>query len=766
MRPLIFRPSPSGPCRPAALLVTILLALTFIFTTTGTGRAADLAERMAGDPNQPWQISADTVDYDAPNTTYHARGNVVIEKEATRLVADTVAFNNQAMTASAAGHVLLTVGKDVLSGDQLDLDLGKETGVLHGGMVFIQDTHFYIRGDRIEKTGPDTYRAERASLTTCDGENPDWIITGRDVKVTIEGYGSATHAVFRAGSMPVLYAPYFIFPVKTKRQTGLLFPEIGYADRKGFYWEQPFFWAINDQSDATITVSQMTDRGTKLGLEYRWALTEDSFGTIMADGLEDRRRDDGTAEATDQSGYDGDAYDRPNTDRYWLRAKADQELPFQAMAHLDLDVVSDQDYLDDFRDGPSGFYASRDAFLETFGRDIDTYDETIRTNRLNVARGWAHYSLNADLLWNDNVVKRRWSDTDDTLQQLPVVAFDSTKQRILGSGLFWDVASEYTYFYRQDGDRGHRMDMHPRTYLPLKWKNYLSIEPSAGFRQTTWVMDRWEDEDQQRTSDRQIPDFELDVSTEIARVMGSPIAAVDRIRHSIKPQVVYEYIPERDQSDLPYFTSTDRIEEANRITYSLTNTFTARMPRKTPSESNQTDDAAPDTDGGSPEAEDAQIARYYQFCRIYLEQSYDIAAARENDPHPFSALYGELDLKFAPYFSIAADATYDTNQSRFTAHNLQDRVADQRGDALMVEHRYKTNVNESIQASLSVVLTDRITLRGEYERNLLDEKEITRGIGLLYKTQCWAFDLFVSEEKDDLSVGVLFSLTGLGKFGR
>ena len=110
-----------------------------------------------------------------------------------------------------------------------------------------------------------------------------------------------------------------------------------------------------------------------------------------------------------------------------------------AIARPDLDIVSDQDYLTEFRDGRSGFNETRDYFLEAFGRDLDTYDENTRTNRLNVNRTWTRYSLNGTLLWNDNVTNRRWEDTDDTLQQLPVIEFDSLTagfwdRRLLGPG--------------------------------------------------------------------------------------------------------------------------------------------------------------------------------------------------------------------------------------------------------------------------------------------------------------------------------------------
>ena len=682
MRPFIFRPSSLVTDHPVVILTFLFWTYGFLTPWVSCAHAQSITDRLSGSPKVPWQISADTVDYDAASTTYHARGNVIIEKQAARLVADSVSFNHKAMTAIADGHVVMTVGGDVLTGVRVELNLDQETGVVHDGTVFLKENHFYIHGDRIEKTGKDTYRAEKGSITSCDGDRPDWVITGRTLNVTIDGYGTATHAVFRARDVPVLYTPYILFPAKTKRQTGLLFPEAGVSDRWGFNWDQPLFWAINDSTDATLYTHYMQERGTKLGLEYRYALTNDSYGVIKADGLQDRQIDDGTPDATQKWGYAGDDWDRPNTDRYWLRAKVDQELPWGAKARLDLDIVSDQDYLTEFRDGRSGYNETRNYFLEAFGRDLDTYDENTRTNQLNVNRTWSRYSLNGDLIWNDNVTNRRWEESDDTLQQLPVIQFDGVKQQAFGTGVFWDLDSEYTYFYREDGERGHRSDIYPRAYLPLRWKNFLSVEPSAGWRHTAWVMDRREDDTLDRSTYRQIIDARLDLSTELSKVMGSPVAAVDRIRHSARPRVIYEYIPDQDQSDLPSFTALDRIGEKNLVTYSLTNTLTARTTKTFRSTTTRARDSLV-SEGGAGLTNPMQGGtptpasfNYHRFCRFYLEQSYDIAAARDDQPEPFSDIYGELEFNFGRYVAVDSNARYNTYDGNFSSHDIGAAIAD------------------------------------------------------------------------------------------
>jgi LPS-assembly protein len=408
--------------------------------------------------------------------------------------------------------------------------------------------------------------------------------------------------------------------------------------------------------------------------------------------------------------------------------------------------------------------------LNTFGRDLDTYDETVRTNRLNINKIWPRYALNGDLVWNDNVIARRWLKTNNTLQQLPDIQFNAAKQQILNSGLYWDLDSEYDYFYRQDGDRGHRLDVYPRAYLPLRWQHYLSFEPSVGLRQTVWQMDRYAYNTLDRTSYREIYDLELDLSTELSKIMKFPLASVDRIRHSIKPEVIYTYIPNQDQSDLPYFTGLDRIEAQNLITYSLTNTFTSRWAKTVPPRRERRGTERP---GSVKKPEDRlltqspvpQLYNYHRFCRFYLEQTYDIAAARDDQSHPFSDIYGELELALSRYLALDADASYDPYGSRFSSHNVGATINDNRGDQLTVEHRYTLDLNESIRSTASFRMTDRLTLKGEYERNILDEKDIVKGAGFIYTAQCWSVGVRYAVEGQDKRFGFLINLAGLGGVG-
>jgi LPS-assembly protein len=457
--------------------------------------------------------------------------------------------------------------------------------------------------------------------------------------------------------------------------------------------------------------------------------------------------EDGSPEGS-EFGFEGDAATRPNADRYWFRMKHNRNLPNDFFAMLDLDVVSDQDYLREFREGLTGFNDTQNQFLGTYGRELDDYIDPVRLNRLNISRIWSSYSFNAEARWYDDVIARRQGTppgTNSVLQRLPSVEFTALRQPI--SRFFsFDLAAEYNHFYRENGTRGHRADLYPRVYMPLRFRPYLSIEPSAGYRQTAWHIDSFENEPfgRERTEHRGIYDFRLDLFSELSRIYSAPFEGIDRVRHSVRPRFIYDYVPEQDQTRFPQFDPLDRIGRENMLTYSLTNTWTARM-RQIPGRS-----AAP---------------AYLTFLRLYLEQRYDFNETGGEDPRPFSPIRAEVILSPASLLSLQADAEWSPYEDRFISRNIAATFWNNRRDRLVVEHRYTADAAESLYADLLVNLGDRVAGYVEYEENLLTRTRLRQGVGFMYTRQCWSVDLGFAEEEDDRRFTVMVNLFGIGGIG-
>jgi LPS-assembly protein len=664
------------------------------------------------------------------------------------------------MDAESTGGVHLTVGKDTLMGDTIIINLKTGIGTIFNGSIFIEKSHFYIRGDQIQKTGDDSYTISNCSITTCDGDIPPWQITGKSVDLTIEKYGTVRHAALWTKRFPVFYFPYMTFPLNTKRESGLLAPQMAYSSRNGIEFIQPYFWAISQSSDATFYFQHIQERGEKFGAEYRYALSDFSKGTLMADFLNDRKTDDGTGNSSQKWGYTDDAYLRTNSDRYWYRAKLNQSLPRDFIAKLDLDIVSDQDYLEDFSSGYTGYGATKEYFHSEFGRDIDDQNDAVRTNSLNINKTWTQYSVNAELLWYDNVVDQPESQADSTLQQVPVITFSALKQSLFNNLLFADMDSEISNYYRKDGVTGQRIDIFPRIYLPMHYKNYCTFEPSVGFRQTAWYVDHTE-EDLSDSLDngyhhREIYDLGAEISTDLYNVFQMTGTSVNKIKHTLTPRLEYLYIPDMDQTEYPYFDETDRIDPESLMSFSLTNLLISKSQG-----TNELNADTPFKNANKLSALDS----YNQFLWFKLEQSYDFLLANEPGEKPFYPLYAELNITPVNLLLLHAETEWNHDSGNFSMFNAYCKIKNTRKDYVMIEHRFTRDESQSINIDFTSAVTDTIRLFGNYERNIKDSEDIEKKIGCLYSAQCWGFELFFKDKDDDRTIGFMVSLKGLAEIG-
>ena len=775
-----FRERPPSPQKIALLWCTACL---FFFTLLA-GQAAALSPAIMGggagnNTEDVWHITADQIEYSQTEDQYIAEGDVVITNKDQKINADYVRYDKKNKKAYALGDVVLTAGGDVLHAQRMTIDMEDRTGIAYQGTVFIKEGHYRLWGDKIQKTGENTYIAESAVVTTCDGDDPDWKVSGSEAEVTIEGYGTVTNATLWTGKVPVAYSPFIFFPAKRKRQSGFLAPRFSLSDRLGTEYEQPYFWAIDEQQDATIYWDHLSKRGEKIGTEYRYVVDRYSSGAIMFDFLKDDKVDDGTGDSSTMWGYEDDSLIRPNSKRYWFRMKNNQHLPYQFTGKLDIDVVSDQDYLTEFRDGYSGFDETEAYFQETFGRGVDDYTNTARSNTLIIGKSWDWYSLSMEGRWTDDLIKRQGMkyvedastpedsiqpvyETDDTVQQLPMIQFNGAKQEAWDdSWLYWSFDSQAAFFYRIDGVRGNRADLYPRFYVPMRYNNFFSFEPSIGVRETLWYvtdynggkLDSYDDEDAPKTAlNRELYDITLDLSTEVYRVYNPGWSVAERFRHAITPQVVYEYRPDWDQSEYPTFDSIDHLGGVHQVTYSLLNTFTSRTRVVKPGQQAEEEGRAP-------------RYTYSEFCRFSLSQSYYINQRNVSNAQPFSAVTGELDFSLWRYCTLSADAAWDPYQNLLTSRNIGVGLSDYRGDVVNFEYRLNRNSTESLNINASLIITDYLSLYFDLDRDLVEKKYIeTRG-SLLYKTGCWSVDLGVSKTAEDMKYALMISLYGLGGFG-
>jgi LPS-assembly protein len=316
----------------------------------------------------------------------------------------------------------------------------------------------------------------------------------------------AKSSFFNIRDIPVLYSPWVVLPINKYRKTGLLLPYFSTSKRNGAELNVPFFWAINDSMDATFYQHSMGKRGWMEGIEFRHVFSPEDKGILRYNFLVDTLEDDD---------FNNDGYTRGNEKRWWLRAKVDQHLPWDFEAKVDVDMISDRDYLLEFDQGPMGYDATNNIFRKTFGRSLSDETDLIRPSTLQITKLAQDMFFGGEGRYNDTM---EVGEQDSTVQTYPRLVFHGFRKPLFNSSFYYDWATSYVHYWREVGLREQRLHMEPSVSLPLNLYN-LSGEKT--------------------------------------------------MRHSIRPGLTYQYRPSENQDDLPDIDALDRLEPTNRITLSL-----------------------------------------------------------------------------------------------------------------------------------------------------------------------------------------------------
>jgi len=593
----------------------------------------------------------------------------------------------------------------------------------------------------MEKVAENTYLIKNFRLTTCDGPSPAWSITGSEVRVTIEGYGKVKQAALRVRDFPIFYVPYMIFPAKTERQTGLLPPRIGYSDRNGMDIEIPFFWAMSDQADATFYERIISQRGLMQGLEFRYVAENDSKGIYLFDILSDRieEKDLNNPEHADLS-----PFARTNGTRYWLRSRTEQQFPLGLRARFDTDVVSDQDYLEEFQGGLFGFKARPDIAEES-GRPIDEIHSPFRRSAFRLSRDHEDYGLQALASYHqrpENPVN------DTTPQPLAGLDFVILPRPLPELPLSFSLDTDYDYIWRDVGQKGHSISFTPELTYPMWLGPYLEFEPSVSFTRDTQWIDNHHDDRQSRDAYK----FQTRLSTFMERIFDLEWRKIKRIKHKITPTLSYEYRIHKDEDRYqPWFEPIDAEGKINRVTFSIDNMLDAKKV---------------DSKGSTT---------YSQLGTFSLSQGYDIdEAQRDEEPwkkkEPFEPLKGVMTFMPFPDLDIDAEAHWDHYDDDISFADLSlELEVDRSGgrkDSYEIDYVYQKDSNKSLSYSLNVNLLPRFSAGSTLKRDLDIDQNIENSYWVEYESQCWGVRMTAAKLDDVSSIMLTFRLLGLGDIGR
>lgn len=596
----------------------------------------------------------------------------------------------------------------------------------------------------------------QGTYSACPPLSREWYLGAKNLKLNKNtGRGEAYNVFFYLGDVPVLYTPYFSFPIDKRRKSGFLYPTFGHSSTSGYELGVPFYWNIAPNYDATITPDVMTDRGLQLNGIFRY-LTPDSTGNIHGSFLYNDK---------EYSSFQQDALSDypPNTaglsdlenggdNRYLISLQDTRTYNANWSSYLYLNHVSDDYYFEDFDNDPA-----------------QTTDNQL-INQGDLYFNSEHWHFTGQVEGYQTLHPINQSYVANQYKELPELTLDGQYPEVAGNMNF-NITNQFDdFFIEQDPVAGTQPE-----------GTRVNTTPEISFTEN-WVWGFFKPDLQLSATQYNLTDQIPNEATSITRVL--PIIDIDTglffdkethyfghaYKQTLEPRLFYLYVPYQNQDDIPLFDTTiqpfsfsqlfqtnrftglDRIGDADQVSLAVTSRFI--------------DESTGD------EKLRASIGEIYYFeqRRVSIDsEALDLVTLDNEVPlnTPVSPIAGELNYFINKDWSVTSNIAWDPNYDETNNANLlfQYKTDDRHilnigytflrgGDtfvppdgstATIAENSNQNNLN---QTDLSVVwpIARNWTALARWNYNVSHNYPQTYFAGVQYDACCWSFRAVAGRE--------------------
>lgn len=699
-------------------------------------------------------------------------GNVEFSQLDRKVFSDQATWSQESRTAEFSGNVTIMSSQMVTTGDYAKVTEKDQLGHLKNSEYAIPESHMRGTAESIDSTGQSLITMQGSTLTFCEPGQNDWDIKASEINIDREnGFGSAWNARVRIKEFPVMYFPYYRFPIDDRRMTGFLDPT--FSINGSFQAEEmsiPFYINLHPQADATITPKELLDHGLLWQTQFRHLTSTFGYGELNYGILQDDRSylqdttDPDTGETTSKQ------------DRWNINYKQLGNITGNWNHRWEYNRVSDNDYFNDMSPSAS---VNRETHLPTRGEIF--YDESE---------------------WHFDVTAEGYQTIDDTIavaarpyQRIPQVNFTYKPETITGFG--GSVITQATQFERDDDAltnidaiNGTRLVFDTSINYTFEWP-FAYITPKAEYKMRQYSLTNVDqaliDDGYEENTSYAIPKYSVDAGMFFERPLN--LFESDFIQ-TLEPRIMHLQVPYHDQSDIPNFDSSeltfnynqlfrdyrfngnDRIGDTNQTTLGLTTRFLR------------------DSDGN--EQFNASIGQIFYHKDRQVQLIGDTLG--EEDLTKTSSTI--IESNWSPYeewrlYSMVEwGKTPEVAGEKSTDDFLQQQVSIEYNDNMnhMVNLGLRENIATQIrQLDLGVFwsLNDSWSLIGSRKMDLWDYEEgelkpvdpvLEALVGFEYQNCCWSTRVLYQERtkritsedaSTDKTYGILFQveLKGLGSLG-
>jgi len=569
---------------------------------------------------------------------------------------------------------------------------------------------------QIEVTSDSRVSLMSMLFTTCPPENVAWEISAKSAELDVNGgVGTARGVKLDFKGVPVLYVPYFSFPINTERKSGFLTPDISDRDRTGFDLSIPYYLNLAPNYDLTLEPRYMSARGTQVRSDFRYLLPN-SRGNFGFEYLPD---DEETQTAR----------------RY---ANLQHESLFGP--HDQLEVLSGMEGVSD------------DAYFEDLGTSLAVTSQTHLNRFLDLTFFAPNWSM-LTRFQNYQTIDPVLTEAEYPYERTPQMLFGGR----WGDGLVvFDSDTELVNFDRNVGTTGWRLDTTQELSLRFA-RSGMFLTPAVALRQTNYWLDNpapGEDDLQRRS----LPIGSLDMGMTFERDMRG---GRRNWMQTIEPRLLYVHVPFEDQSTLPVFDTIvpdfnliqlfrkyqfvgpDRVADTEQLSFGVT----ARLI-----------DAA---NGRERLTATLGQTRYFDPQLVTLPGT----LPAESDASDYVAEMG-IGVRDAWALDVGYQWNSETSSTARAETRLEFRPKDDR--LFGIGYRYRRDTLEQGDLSLVWPVGERWRIIGRYSYSFLDEERLEDFFGWEYEACCWRLRMvnrnYVSRTGEtDSSISLQLELKGLSQ---
>lgn len=615
--------------------------------------------------------SADSLVFDPATGNLLMIGSTTLDYRDMTLKSDTVEYRAEDEVILSRGSSELFDRGESITGTGMFYNIPTRKGrILDAASEY--EFGFYS-GASITRVGRNEFNIVEARFTTCDHDTSHYHFYCPVMKVYPEDKAVARPVYLYVENTPVFYFPYWVFPIRRGRQSGFTIPKLGHTARDGrFLRDVGYYFAFSDYADLWLHGDIMEKTRFVLAADERHRVRYICNGSLRTEW----RREFQT-----------------RRDRWMVFGRHLHDFPDGTSVRVQGEFMSDRSYLEETQQNPEdrmqGEVRSWVSVNRYFGR-MSFQAVLDRTTYLHT---------DPDTIPGEVESVQEAPDIRISYPSTPLFRVPSDPMLVRPwHSLYWNASARYlSRDVRMEEFRATNSAFRGVTGISgsARLGGILSLTPSI--RATTTVYDR--DRDYNRYPWWLHGSATVSLSTDIYGIFPTRLFGMDAVRHTITPNVSYQWAPDRfinsggvaesDSAGDYYYSFSDFGLPSSRsvIGLSLLNTLEGKRSIRD------------------------RITRF-TIASLNLSTSVDL----EREERRFSPLSATLDISPASQLTVTGNGTWDLYENEFTNISVS--------TALRLSGYDRTLVPDSGTTQLGLPI--RMNVSHYYRHGLQDTETISK----------------------------------------